>query len=65
MTPDRLREVCTMLYGDRWQTQLARDLDINSRRVRYWTKHGAPDWMEGRIKEIVRQKFNILKGELK
>ena len=33
---NRLRAVGEALYGDMWQSNLARDLGVNSRRVREW-----------------------------
>lgn len=33
---DRLRRCGTILYGDRWQSDLARALNVNDRRVRQW-----------------------------
>ena len=30
------------LYGDRWQTALARDLGVSSRAVRYWASGYEP-----------------------
>lgn len=33
---DRLRRCGKLLYGDRWQSDLARALDVNDRRVRQW-----------------------------
>ena len=33
---DKLRAAGEALYGDMWQSNLARDLGVNSRRVREW-----------------------------
>lgn len=33
---DLLRQVGEALYGPRWQSELARDLDISDRTVRRW-----------------------------
>ncbi len=37
--PEHLARAGRLLYGDRWQTSLARDLAVNDRRVRAWM-HG-------------------------
>ena len=38
------------LYGDRWQSALARDLNINDRRIReYMERGGAPSWIRAEI----------------
>ncbi|MEC9346040.1 MAG: transcriptional regulator [Pseudomonadota bacterium] len=36
MTPDTLQRVGECLYGERWQSDLARLLGLDSRRVRQW-----------------------------
>jgi hypothetical protein len=36
MTSALLYEVGEALYGDRWQSDLARDLSVSSRTVRRW-----------------------------
>jgi len=42
MTPDLLREAGQALYGPRWTTDLARDLDVADRTVRRWSAGAAP-----------------------
>lgn len=36
MSPDTLRIVGEALYGPRWQSEMARDLDVADRTVRRW-----------------------------
>jgi len=36
MTPDDLATAGRALYGDRWQTSLARDLHVSDRTMRRW-----------------------------
>ena len=36
MTPTELRRLGERLYGDNWQTALARTLQVNPRTVRRW-----------------------------
>lgn len=36
MTPDTLRAIGEALYGERWQSDTARLLGVDSRRVRQW-----------------------------
>lgn len=36
MSPDLLRQIGEALFGDRWQTQLSRALDVSDRTVRRW-----------------------------
>lgn len=41
MTLDDLSGYARLLYGDRWQTQLAVALRLNERTVRQWVQRGA------------------------
>lgn len=36
LSPELLRQVGEALYGEQWQTELARALDVNNRTVRRW-----------------------------
>ncbi|ARD28896.1 transcriptional regulator [Acinetobacter lactucae] len=36
MTPEQLRHAGSLLYGQSWQTDFARAIDIDPRRVRQW-----------------------------
>lgn len=36
MTPEQLKEIGNLLYGERWQAPLARDLGVNVRTVARW-----------------------------
>ena len=36
MTPDELRSTGESLFGQHWQTPLAKALDVDPRSVRYW-----------------------------
>lgn len=40
LTPELLRSVGEALYGDYWQSALARDLGVASRTVRRWAAGG-------------------------
>ena len=43
MTPTELRTIGELLYGERWQSPLARDLGVDDRTVRGWlTGKGRP-----------------------
>ena len=42
MTPDTLRIIGAALYGPRWQTDLARALDVSDRHMRRWVSGAAP-----------------------
>jgi hypothetical protein len=42
MTPTLLREAGVALYGPRWQTDMARDLDVADRTIRRWANGQNP-----------------------
>ena len=42
MTPDEFAKRGRALYGERWQTQLARDLKVSDRTVRRWARGDSP-----------------------
>lgn len=42
MTPDLLAAAGAALYGPRWQSEIARDLDVSDRTVRRWVAGDQP-----------------------
>jgi len=40
--PEQLARAGSLLYGERWQSELARALDVNDRRVRQWIASERP-----------------------
>ncbi|MDC5043718.1 helix-turn-helix domain-containing protein [Acinetobacter baumannii] len=42
MTPEELRQAGEILYGTQWQSDLARALDVDARRVRDWLQERRP-----------------------
>lgn len=42
MTPEKLASVGRAVYGERWQTALARDLRISDRTIRRWSVGSSP-----------------------
>lgn len=42
MTPNLLAACGAALYGPRWQTEIARDLDVSDRTVRRWVSGDSP-----------------------
>lgn len=47
-----------LLYGDRWQTELARDMGVNDRTVRRWHsgETPVPDGVWGEIHALVQDR---------
>lgn len=42
MTPEQLKNAGELLFGNQWQSDLARALDVDSRRVRDWLQERRP-----------------------
>ncbi|MBE9597166.1 hypothetical protein [Moraxella sp. K2450] len=47
------------LYGTQWQSDLARALGIDSRRVRQWLndERGLPDWLDNELQTLLDNKI--------
>lgn len=48
MTPPDLEQRASALYGERWQTALARRVRVEPRSVRKWKagERSIPDWLD-------------------
>jgi hypothetical protein len=57
MTPAELRRIGERLFGERWQTKLARALPVTPRSVRYWLsgKHPIRPVIAARIRSLAKQ----------
>lgn len=62
MTPDLLREAGESLYGPRWQTELARDLTVSDRTMRYWIAgdHPIPSGVWADIRKLIGERALLL-----
>lgn len=56
--PKELRKSGEALFGPRWQTDIARALDVNSRRVRQWIKgeRPLPGTIDKEIKKLLEDR---------
>ena len=61
---DLLRMAGEALYGDRWQSPIARDLGVSSRTVRHWCgeRHACPPDIGGRLLPLVEARGEALRG---
>ena len=52
------------LYGERWQSPLARDLGVTSRAVRHWCagRHGCPSDIADRLLPLVEERGEVLRS---
>lgn len=57
MTPEQLTAAGVALYGDQWQSNLARRLNIDSRRIRQWLsgERPLPEWLPSELSALLTQ----------
>lgn len=62
MTPSLLREAGEALYGARWQSGLARDLNVSDRTVRRWAAgdFDIPENVWTELAHLVRERRKVL-----
>ncbi|MCG9494299.1 helix-turn-helix domain-containing protein [Acinetobacter pittii] len=60
LTPDQLRRAGELLYGNQWQSDLARALEVDARRVRDWLQERRPIPVGVRVEIIQLLKQNSL-----
>lgn len=60
---DDLVEVGRLLFGERWQSDLARALGTSPRMVRYWVAgtHARPDDLSKRLAALLHERVNNMK----
>ncbi len=57
-----LETVGTALYGSRWQSELARDLGVDSRLVRQWIKGERP--MPNKVFDDLRKLLRVRRTQI-
>ena len=60
MTFLELEKICSLLWGQSWQSELARTLDIDRRTVNGWKRQAVPKWVTPEILKIVRKRKHEL-----
>lgn len=57
MTIEQLTKIGQALYGTQWQSNLAKSLNIDSRRVRQWlnNERPLPDWLNNELCNLLQQ----------
>jgi len=65
LTPEMLQAVGEALYGPRWHSDLARDLDVQVRSVQRWMagERRMPD-IRSELRQIITERRNDLGGLL-
>lgn len=67
MTIDQLIAAGQLLYGDQWQANLARSLDVDVRRIRHWTAGTRPisDFVDKEVRQLLIDKQKKIDDFLK
>lgn len=60
ITKDLLIKVGQALYGTQWQSDLARALDVDSRRVRQWLndERPIPEWLLSELNTLLTKNID-------
>jgi len=66
MTPTLLRAAGELLYGSRWQSDLAEALGVSPRTVRHWASGArpVPDGAWDEVLRLVRDRMNAIRAWL-
>lgn len=65
MTAEQLTRYARLLFGDRWQTQLAAALSLSERTIRLWVQRGvAPDRYVNQIHTILIDRMHEINSAL-
>jgi len=64
MTPAHLAQIGAALYGPRWKTEIARELDVSQRTVRRWSSgsYEIPEGIEEELGELRRSRIARLRA---
>lgn len=61
MTFQELEVICSILWGQSWQSELAKTLNIDRRTVSKWKTQGVAKWVDSEIPIIAdKRKLEIL-----
>lgn len=53
-----LEKICSLLWGQSWQSELARNLNIDRRTVSKWKTQGVAKWVNNELGEIIQKRKN-------
>ena len=67
MTIDQLTAAGQLLYGDQWQANLARSINVDVRRIRHWTAGTRPisDFVDKEVRQLLIDKQKKIDDFLK
>ena len=61
MTFEELKEICSLMWGQSWQSELARCLNIDRRVVANWKRQGVAKWVYLELKKVVLKRQDEIK----
>lgn len=66
ISPEQLEKSGQLLYGDRWQSELSRSLEVDSRRIRQWysKERPMPYWVYQKVTDLLRANKNLIEEYL-
>lgn len=53
MTYIELEKICSLLWGQSWQSELARAFDIDRRTVSKWKSQGVAKWVDDKLPAVI------------
>lgn len=56
MTFPELEKICSLLWGQSWQSELAKALNIDRRTVSKWKTQGVAKWVDSEIPIIAEKR---------
>ena len=51
-----LEKICSLLWGQSWQSELARNLDVDRRTVNSWKRQGVAKWVNDEMQNIIENR---------
>lgn len=58
MTFLELEKICSLLWGQSWQSELARYLNIDRRTVNSWKIQAVPKWFNDELPALLNKRLN-------
>lgn len=60
MTFHELEKICSLLWGQSWQSELARTLNVDRRTVHSWKRQGVAKWVNDVMQNIIEsRKYDV------
>jgi hypothetical protein len=56
MTFTELSQICSLLWGSKWQAELSRELNLHRTAVNVWSRQGVPQYIPSRLNQIIHER---------